>query len=54
MEFIEKMASSHKEEISVAEQDIKGWMKVCLPPLCRKLTQLSFTWCVISVTLLLF
>ena len=31
MEFIEKMASSHKQEISDAGQDIKGWMKVCFP-----------------------
>jgi len=37
MEFTEKIASSHKQEISVAEKDIKGWMEVCLPPLCGNL-----------------
>lgn len=54
MEFIEKMASSHKKEISVAEKDIKEWMEVCFPPLCRNLTQLFFKWGVISVTRLSF
>lgn len=29
MEFIEKMASTHKKEISAAGEDLKGWMKVC-------------------------
>ena len=29
MELIEEVASSHKQEISVAGKDTKGWIKVC-------------------------
>ena len=29
IEFIEKMASSHKQEIVVAGENIEEWMKVC-------------------------
>ncbi|XP_078352490.1 tRNA (32-2'-O)-methyltransferase regulator THADA-like isoform X2 [Oculina patagonica] len=33
MEFLEKMASTHKKEISAAGEDLKGWMKTWIVPL---------------------